>query len=159
MAEISRVRLRGNLSAPSPHRGNRQLWVTAPSGLWLAVHQRRIPAGSENSQHDLLDESHRMLLRQRCHGTLLLVTQARMDVVRILRRHHPGKTQRLPVHRNVLQLKENPPVARILHTRRSRRTPSSKTRRLKLNSGVHSKWATAGFRFELFSTVGSERRR
>jgi putative transposase len=72
-----------------------------------------------------------------------LVTQARVDEVRIFRRHHSGKAQRVSVHRNILQLYENSSDARIPNTRRIRRTTSSQTRRLKTNSGVHPKWAIA----------------
>jgi putative transposase len=57
-----------------------------------------------------------MLLRQRCHGTFLLVTQTRVDQVRRLCRYQSSQTQRLPVHRNLLQLEENSPDSRLQNT-------------------------------------------
>ena len=57
----------------------------------------------------LLNEPHWLLLHQRRHGTLLLVSQARVNEFRHHRRHQSGKTQRLPVHRNALQFNENSP--------------------------------------------------
>jgi transposase InsO family protein len=79
-------------------------------------YQRRLPANSTNAQHYLLHEPHGMLLRQRRHGTFLLVTQTRVDQVRRLCRYQSGQTQRLPVHRNLLQLKENSPDSRLPDT-------------------------------------------
>jgi hypothetical protein len=73
----------------------------------------------------VLDESTRVMPRQRCRGTILLVAQGQVDESR--RTHQPRRCpgKRLQVHRHLLQLNANPPAARMPDARsvRSRSRP------------------------------------
>jgi hypothetical protein len=74
--------------------------VAAPLGPGLHVRERGLPAEARGPRDHLLDEPPGQLLRQRCDGSVLLVTQERAR--RSLRQLRRGENGVVRLHRSVL---------------------------------------------------------
>ena len=73
--ELVSTALRSAIEARRPEREK----TAASQRSRLSVHQRRLPANPPRPGHRVFHEPHGLLLRQRRHGTVLLVAEARMD--------------------------------------------------------------------------------
>ena len=66
------------------------------------------------------------------------------------------KSQRVAIHRRILQLGENPPGSRLRHTKPVRRKLPRSNRCIKLHSvGVHQYWAIASLSDQILAITGS----